>query len=208
MLGIDTQFTTLAEAEHALLDLGRQVALPADAMVCSHEVRDGAPHYAFSIALAERAGPELVEVILDQFPGQAAGIGCAADHDAADDYLARRLLGPAGAAAPGVRQAIAEVLGRHGGRAVTFPGSRQLAGTLPVGQAIGGSALDRLAVLGGAPVPAEDLLVTRDFVRPRWSNGELVLAVLPAGQRLVAPFEVPNPTPCCAGHVADRESAS
>jgi hypothetical protein len=30
--------------------------------------------------------------------------------------------------------------------------------------------------------------------------GALVLHVLPAGPGRVAPFEVPNPTPCCAAH--------
>jgi hypothetical protein len=46
----------------------------------------------------------------------------------------------------------------------------------------------------------DDLLDTRDHVRPEWQAGELVLAVTPVHNGLFAPFEVPNPTPCCADH--------
>jgi hypothetical protein len=41
---------------------------------------------------------------------------------------------------------------------------------------------------------------TGDFVRPAWRDGRLTLLVLPAGPGVVAPFEVPNPTSCRAGH--------
>lgn len=181
VLGIDTEFTTLAEAEHALLGLGSAVALPPDAMVCTHEVRDGAPHYAVSITLSTPPNLDLVEAIRHQFPG------CPVSSD--------------GSAAPaGIQQAIDEVERRHGGRAFAFPGSGGLRGVLAIRAALERSALDRVTVLGGAPADPDDQLLTRDFVRPRWVSGELVLAVLPAGPNTVAPFEVPNPTACCGGH--------
>ena len=41
---------------------------------------------------------------------------------------------------------------------------------------------------------------TREFCRPVYEAGALVLLVLPAGPGRVAPFEVPDPTPCCAAH--------
>jgi hypothetical protein len=41
---------------------------------------------------------------------------------------------------------------------------------------------------------------TQDHVRPEWREGQLVLALVPAAGNTLAPFEVPNPTPCCADH--------
>ncbi|MFJ4620315.1 hypothetical protein [Streptomyces sp. NPDC088812] len=48
-------------------------------------------------------------------------------------------------------------------------------------------------------VPPDVRLVTRDHVRPQWHDGEPVLTAMPVGGTLV-PFEVPDPTPCCADH--------
>ena len=45
----------------------------------------------------------------------------------------------------------------------------------------------------------DDVVATRAFVRPLCRGGRLVLPVLPAGRGRLAPFEVPNPTPCCGG---------
>jgi hypothetical protein len=87
-----------------------------------------------------------------------------------------------------------------GGRAVRYPGVARMAGTLPVAEVLALSAIDRVEILGGGQAPPEALLDTRDFVRPLWRDGELVLTAMPAaGDRLV-PFETPNPTPCCAAH--------
>jgi hypothetical protein len=62
------------------------------------------------------------------------------------------------------------------------------------------SAIDRVLVIGGPPVTPETPVRTRDFVRPEWRDGLLTLIVTPAAGGGVAPFEVPNPTPCCADH--------
>jgi hypothetical protein len=95
--------------------------------------------------------------------------------------------------------ASAAAAGRNG-RAVIFEGSAELVGTLTVGDVLAGSAIDRVEVLGGG-VPSPDLLLdTRDFVRPQFRDGELVLTTTPAAGGLLIPFEVRNPTPCCAGH--------
>ncbi|GGZ32106.1 hypothetical protein [Streptomyces poonensis] len=87
------------------------------------------------------------------------------------------------------------------GRAVLYPGVASLTGTVTVAELLSRSAIDRVTVLGTQEPPAPDTeLVTREHVRPQWQNGELVLAAMPAvGGRLV-PFEVPDPTPCCADH--------
>lgn len=87
------------------------------------------------------------------------------------------------------------------GRAVLYPGVAGLTGTVTVAELLSGSAIDRVAVLGGSGEPAPDQrLLTRDFVRPEWRDGELVLTAMPAAGGVLVPFEVPDPTPCCADH--------
>jgi hypothetical protein len=88
----------------------------------------------------------------------------------------------------------------HAGRAVLFPGVRALTGTLSVADLLAISAIDEVRVIGGPPATPDTLIDTRDFVRPQWENGRLVLVATPAPGGLIAPFEVPNPTPCCANH--------
>ncbi|MCX5413392.1 hypothetical protein [Streptomyces sp. NBC_00059] len=87
------------------------------------------------------------------------------------------------------------------GRAVLYPGAAALTGTLTVAELVSRSAIRRVQVLGTAdrPDPATPL-VTREFVRPHWRDGELVLAAMPAVGGTLVPFEVPDPTPCCADH--------
>ncbi|NUS27435.1 MAG: hypothetical protein HOV92_24845 [Streptomyces sp.] len=87
------------------------------------------------------------------------------------------------------------------GRAVLYPGAAALTGTLTVAEVLMRSAIDRVAVLGapGPPAPGTSL-VTREHVRPQWREGELVLTAMPAAGGALVPFEVPEPTPCCADH--------
>ncbi len=95
--------------------------------------------------------------------------------------------------APGVPDAV--------GRAVIYPGVGSLTGTLTIAEVLSRSAIDRVTVLGSPGQPAPDTrLVTGDHVRPQWQNGELVLAAMPAVGGTLVPFEVADPTPCCADH--------
>ncbi|NUT06493.1 MAG: hypothetical protein HOV76_23745 [Hamadaea sp.] len=90
----------------------------------------------------------------------------------------------------------------QGGRAVVYPGVGALVGTLSVAEVLAVSAIQEVRVLG-APSPQPDpqtLIDTRDFVRPQYADGRLVLMAMPAPGGRIAPFEVPNPTPCCAFH--------
>jgi hypothetical protein len=89
---------------------------------------------------------------------------------------------------------------RRSGRAVVYPGVDHLTGTVSVGDLLASTAIDRVLVLGGPPAGPEALVQTRDFVRPEWRDGLLTLVVTPAAGGRLAPFEVPNPTPCCADH--------
>lgn len=87
------------------------------------------------------------------------------------------------------------------GRAVLYPGSPALTGTLTIAEVLARSAIDRVTVLGtpGRPSPATRL-ITGGHVRPQWQNGELVLTTMPAVGGTLVPFEVAEPTPCCADH--------
>ncbi|KDN79049.1 hypothetical protein [Streptomyces olindensis] len=87
------------------------------------------------------------------------------------------------------------------GRAVLYPGVASLTGTLTVGDVLSRSAIDRVTLLGAPEPPAPDTpLTTRDHVRPQWQDGALVLTAMPAAGGTLVPFEVPDPTPCCADH--------
>ncbi|MER6289508.1 hypothetical protein [Streptomyces sviceus] len=87
------------------------------------------------------------------------------------------------------------------GRAVIYPGVASLTGTLTIAELLARSAIDRVTVLGtpGRPLPGT-AMVTRDHVRPQWQDGTLVLTAMPAAGGTLVPFEVPDPTPCCADH--------
>ena len=86
------------------------------------------------------------------------------------------------------------------GRAVVFAGSDRLTGTLTVAEVLDRSAIDRVEVLGSGPADPAATLDTRDFVRPQFRAGELVLTTTPAAGGVLVPFETRNPTPCCADH--------
>lgn len=87
------------------------------------------------------------------------------------------------------------------GRAVVYPGVSSLTGTLTIAELLTRSAIDRVTVLGATDQPAPDArLMTQNHVRPQWNDGQLVLTAMPAAGGVLVPFEVPNPTPCCADH--------
>ncbi len=182
---VDTEFLVLAEVEHSLLALDRW-GLPDDVTVCTHEVRAGVPHYAVSLSFRAAPQAELIDALERHFRA-SSGLRPAADL-------------PNLALTAGDELAASQTASRDGGRAVRFPGCQHLTGTLSVREALAVSAIERIHQLGGGDVDDSAELRTRDFVRPRWQRGELVLAVLPAAGGGVAPFEVPNPTPCCAEH--------
>ncbi len=86
------------------------------------------------------------------------------------------------------------------GRAVVFAGSSALTGRLTVAEVLELSAIDRVEVLGSGAAPADAIVDTRDFVRPQFRGGDLVLVTTPAAGGVLVPFEVREPTPCCADH--------
>jgi hypothetical protein len=102
--------------------------------------------------------------------------------------------------APPLQAAADAVVSQPGGRAVTFPGADRLVGSLTVAEALSSSAIDRIEILGGSPASPDSILDTRNFVRPVFRDAALVLTVMPAAGDVLVPFEVQDPTPCCAAH--------
>jgi hypothetical protein len=177
-LGLDRGDTDVAAAEHWVREL---VAGIDGVVACTHLVRAPTPHVAVSVA-----GPRGELAVAAATGGVVAATGGA---------LAVAV------ATGGALVARDEHAGRTGGRAVVFPGVERLVGRVTVGDVLARSAIERIHILGGGPAPDPDMeLDTRDFVRPQWMDGRLTLVAMPAPGGRIAPFELPNPIPCCADH--------
>jgi hypothetical protein len=89
---------------------------------------------------------------------------------------------------------------KRAGRAVRYPGVAALVGAITVDELLARSAIEQVILLGGAAPAPSTVVNTRDFVRPEWRDGQLTLITTPAGPGRIAPFEVPDPRPCCVDH--------
>jgi hypothetical protein len=161
-----------------------------DVLVTSHVVQSGdEPHQVVTVSADDLTGDEVedaLQVVGARF--DVAGVL------GADSYDGPREL------RSGLDDAVARHRERSVGRVVVFPGDHLLLGTVSVADATLWSDIDRVEQVTGAAVDPRTPLVTRDFLRPRWQGGELVLHVQPAVGGTVVPFETPSPTPCCADH--------
>jgi hypothetical protein len=150
------------------------------------------------VALVVEVADLPAEVVADALSGHLTTDGPGADEQGL-------LVGPSYRGTAELRPVLEPLLdGRrawNGGRAVVFPGSTTVSGTVTVGALLAATGIDRVRVLGtGADPDPGTVLVTRDFLRPRWSDGELVLHAQPAAGGTLVPFEGPNPRPCCVDH--------
>lgn len=169
VIGLDLGHPTTVAAEHWLANLPPVPGL----VVCTHLVHGARPRVVITLD-----APQPIDLAgLPPEPGLHPGddgtaLTAAADHEA-----------------------------KRAGRAVLFPGVKSLIGTVTVAELLARSAIEAVRVIGGSsPRPAGDVLVdTRGFVRPQWMDGQLTLVATPAPGGRIAPFEVPNPTPCCGG---------
>ncbi|BCY06253.1 hypothetical protein [Actinoplanes sp. L3-i22] len=101
---------------------------------------------------------------------------------------------------PSLRAAADSAANGPAGRAVIFPGSTRLTGSLTVSEILQRSSIARVEILGSGPAAPTAIVATGDFVRPQFRSGELILVTTPAAGDLLVPFEHRDPTPCCAGH--------
>nr|WSY54328.1 hypothetical protein OG999_32135 [Streptomyces sp. NBC_00886] len=186
VIGVDAGTATLREADHLIRDLMTTLALPPGTVACTHLIRtDTRRGTAVSLALPEDGS---VEEVWRRLTGTELGAA-----------LGDRGHGPSEAAA----LAAAEHAARRSGRAVLYPGVERLTGTIPLADLLELTAIDRVIVVGATSGETPDPTTpvqTQDHVRPEWRTGQLLLALVPAAGNTLAPFEVPNPTPCCADH--------
>ncbi|MFE4815285.1 hypothetical protein ACFRFU_02420 [Streptomyces sp. NPDC056704] len=187
VVGVDTGLSgTLRAADHLLLDLAAELGLDDGVVGCTHHVREGRRHTALSFSTpSERVARAAWRALTEREFGAALG----AERHGPDELAA------------GAAHAAAEHLARTGGRAVRYGGADGLTGTVTVARLLSVSAIERIVVLGAPDGPDPDQrIVTRDHVRPEWREGRLTLAAMPAAGGTLVPFEVPDPTPCCADH--------
>ncbi|MFD4505904.1 hypothetical protein [Streptomyces sp. NPDC058457] len=189
VIGVDAGTATLREADHLIHRVLGRLALTEDVFACTHLYRTG-ERRGTTVSLAV---PEAdVDAVWPELPGmlpEGTGLALAGRTHGPDDAVdAARLA----AAAPPTS-----------GRAVSYPGVAQLTGTVTVADLLDHTAIEHLVVLGApaAELPPAAEVLTQDHVRPEWRDGVLTLTLVPAAGGLLAPFEVPNPTPCCADHL-------
>ncbi|MER7935788.1 MULTISPECIES: hypothetical protein [unclassified Streptomyces] len=186
VIGVDAGTVTLREADHLIHGLLDRLGLIEGVFACTHLHRDD-----------ERRGTALSLAVPD--PDAVFGALRTAVPEGTGLTLAGRAHGPHAAADSARRAAAAPPAA---GRAVVYPGVRHLTGTVTAGTVLDRTAVERLVVLGApaAGLPPDARILTQDHVRPEWRDGVLTLALVPAAGGLLAPFEVPDPTPCCADH--------
>jgi hypothetical protein len=186
VFGLDAGSGSLRDADHLIQEQRDRLGLPPETIACTHFVRAARPHVAVSFQLPAGFSPDAWWE-----PLSALGVGVS--------WEGRRT-GPV-ELSTGAADAAAELAGKQGGRAVVYPGVDRLVGEVTVGQLLDESAIDRVVVLAGQGEPAPEAVVhTRDHVRPEWRDGQLTLMTAPAPDGAFVPFEVPDPTPCCADH--------
>ncbi|MFE7432716.1 hypothetical protein ACFYVW_22910 [Streptomyces tendae] len=114
VLGVDTDATTLRQADHLLRTLVAELALPGGVLGCTHLVRDGRPRIALS--LAAEAEPVL-RTARDRLTARGYEV-----RDGAWDETGRAVLYPGAAALTGTLT-VAELLARSAIDRVTVLGT-------------------------------------------------------------------------------------
>ncbi|WP_409485295.1 hypothetical protein [Arsenicicoccus dermatophilus] len=203
VVGLDPVVASVREADHlAELLAERLDALLGDpaqaAVVSTHPVRGPVPHVALGVRLDPPIGmllPDLLDALAETLLPHCGAEGAGEIGVACGPH--RRGLAALASWAAAVEE---ESRRGMGGRAVVYPGRAALVGTLAVRDLVRLSAIDEVVGLAGSAVGSQDQVRTRDFVRPVWRDGRLLLPVQPADGGMLVPYETPSPTPCCADH--------
>ncbi|WP_392465779.1 hypothetical protein ACF3NS_09670 [Arsenicicoccus cauae] len=206
-VGLDPVAATVTEADHLAEHLGEALAEHGHVTIVSTHLVPGpggaSSHLALSIRWCspppgERDLVAVVDRLCERLVPETAA---AAAHE----------IGAATGGSQQLRRGYADLadsaaevalLARDGttGRAVVYPGRQRLVGELTVAELVDRCAIDAVEGIAGTVVTHATVVRTRDFVRPVWRDGRLVLLVQPAADDTVVPFENPAPTPCCADH--------
>lgn len=176
IVGIDGGSPDVRAAEHLLAEI--VTALGPDTVLfgCTHLTSTGGPHVTLSIDLDSAAAAGRLPPGL-QTAQPDSGHGAALEAAQAHHH-------------------------HTSGRVARFPGQHHLVGVLSVAELLATSAIEAIVVLAGHPPDPATRIDTRGFVRPQWHGGRLTLHTVQAPNGMLAPFEVENPTPCCADHAS------
>lgn len=199
--GFDVQATTERAAEHLLDGVAAEVCAIGGRQITTavHRVQAfETAHVAMSMSASGTFEPGVLLELLTETARENASTG-----ELWSAWVGGDGTGGDGTGSPALqacaRQAALAHQQRSSGRVVHFPGDDSVSGTVTVRQLLT-TAIDRVVPLGGGEMSVTASVVTRDFLRPRWQDGLLVLHVQPAVGGTWVPFESPNPTPCCALH--------
>ncbi|MFF0622131.1 hypothetical protein [Streptomyces sp. NPDC004296] len=187
VLGIDGGHRDRTALERLVLEAVQDTGCPRAVLLCTHPIRTGQAHHAASIELPATTGPTALAALAARLMEPGAAVAGPDDGPArgAQEYH------------PGALQARQALLTRQSGRAVRFPGQESLRGRLTIARALATGAVDRVDALG-AEVDPDTVVDTRDFVRPVFHDGVLVLEVTPAAGGTVIPLELRDQHIC--GH--------
>ncbi|WP_406387356.1 hypothetical protein [Streptomyces sp. NBC_00887] len=205
VIGVDAGTASLRQADHLIHHLMDRLGLPPVTIACTHLIRtDERRCVAITFALPDAEVAEAVWERLADVLGPDAGAVLGGREQGA--VLGGREQGPV-QATRGATLAAEEHAQQRGGRAVVYPAAERLTGTVTVADLLTLTAIDQVSVVGTPPTGDHELdpailVLTRDHVRPEWRGGRLTLSLVPAVGGTLAPFEVPNPTPCCADHTS------
>ncbi|AKT52909.1 hypothetical protein ADJ73_15045 [Arsenicicoccus sp. oral taxon 190] len=207
VVGLDPVAATVREADHLAEHLGELLTSLGHATIVSTHLVPGpggaSSHLALSVRWCSRppGEPELA-AITDRLCARLVPETAAAGADEIGAATGRPGQWRRGYPALAATAADVAALARAGadGRAVVYPGREHLVGDLTVAELVQRSAVDAVEGIAGTTVTAASVVRTRDFVRPVWREGRLVLPVQPAAGDTVVPYENPAPTPCCADH--------
>ncbi|GAB3127384.1 hypothetical protein GCM10027160_52000 [Streptomyces calidiresistens] len=222
VIGLDIDTADTRAADRLLHRLAARLPLPAGALACTHRLRVPEPRLGLSLELPDArwaaavwdrlAAPDLREELrgaggggstavlgdrlLTVAPTAPEGRGGSEEVPGNDDGTDE------GAGAAGARAArtAAAAPRADGVRAVVFPGSAGVPDTLPVGELLRTTAIERAEVLGGLVPEAGAPVETAGHLRPEWRDGALLLRLVPVVGGRYMPFDVPDPHPCCADH--------
>jgi hypothetical protein len=197
IVALDPGELGLRDLEHLARALTSLLAGARD--ICTYAVAEPRPHECAVIALdvvdSDTDAASLAEWVrrsAADFGVDDAGV-VVWSADTAATAFAGDPLGAVGALA-----ALIARRDRTGGRAIHFTGQDQLMGTRTIREVLTLSDIEAVDSLG-IPVDLETPVVTRNFVRPTFRAGQLVLALRPRAEGMGC-FEQPDPTPCCAMH--------
>lgn len=184
-LAVSTPATTFARLEHDL----HEARVPVDAALfaCTHVVDGRGPRLVASL----RMGHVLPEA-MDELETKCLEREFSAVMSAASLL---REIGPREGCL-WARMAIERARAGREGRAIRFRGQASLTGARSVAEILERSEIVRVEGLG-EPVESGSIVITHDYLRPVFVNGELVLYVTPLSSGRFQPFESAAPYRCC-----------